>query len=372
MAKKKKQTTNQIKQALTTDNRRGVQAADLLKTGSTVLDLALSGKRGGGFLKGKYFWVAGDSSSGKTFLTLTCLAEASINPAFDGYRFIYDNVEDGALMDMRRYFGKRMADRCVPPAVANGAAVYSQEIEQFYFHLDDALKRAEDDGEQFIYVLDSMDSLDSKYAEKKFQEAKKADRGGPAAKGDYGDGKAKINSTRIRKVVNRLSQTGSILIILSQTRDNIDAGMFDEKQTTAGGRSLKFYATAQLMSSVGSKIKKSVQERDLVVGVHCRVRIRKNRLTGKERTVEFPIYYDTGIDDIGGMVDYLTYWKHWPKARGGLIDATADFDEVHKRRDDLIVWIEENGLRDDLEEIVEDAWNDIENRVKVERKNKYE
>ena len=109
----------------------------------------------------------------------------------------------------------------------------------------------------------------------------------------------------------------------------------------------------------------------MVIGVHCRVKTKKNRLTGKERVVEFPIYYDIGIDDIGGMVDYLVYWRFWPKSKTGMIDATADFNEIKKRRDDLIAWIEENDLRGDLEDIVETAWADIEKRLTVERKNKY-
>jgi hypothetical protein len=216
-----------------------------------------------------------------------------------------------------------------------------------------------------------MDSLDSTYSEKKFQEAKKASRGGRAAKGDYGDGKAKVNSTRIRRVVQRLRATGSILIILSQTRDAIDAGPFEEQQTYAGGRALRFYAAVQLWSSVGSKIKRSVKERELQVGVNCRVRTKKNRITGKERMVEFPIYYESGIDDSGGMVDYLVYWKHWPKDKQGFINASADFDDVRKRREDLIAWLEANDLREDLEDVVEGAWAEIEAKVAVNRRNKY-
>ena len=375
--------TDGIKQDLlqkSKKRREPIPDNELLKTGSTVLDIAISGRRAGGFAKGHYFWVCGDSSSGKTFLTLTCLAEASINTEFDNYRFIYDNCEDGALMDFERYFGPRMVERLEAPATGkdddgNVIPVHSTEIEDFYYNLDDALQEAEKTkGRPFIYILDSMDALDSKYSEKKFQAAKKAARGNKedkeAAKGDYGDGKAKINSTRIRRVVRRLKDTGSILIVLSQTRDNIGAGLFEEHQTHAGGHALKFYATVQLWSSVGNKIIKTVQERKIVVGVNCRVKTKKNRLTGKERVVEFPIYFDTGIDDIGGMVDFLVYWRHWPKNQAGTIEA-VDFDGVKKQRDALVAWLEENELRKDLEEIVEDAWRTIEGRLEIKRRNKY-
>lgn len=372
----KKKDVKDITEALTTQHPKRLNPIpdkDLLKTGSTVLDLAISGRRAGGIPKGKYLWMVGDSSSGKTFLMLTCLAEASINKEFDSYRFIYDDIEGGALMNFEQYFGSQMSSRIEPPATDKDGPVYSATIEEFYYHLDDAFAAAEDPkGKPFIYLLDSMDALDSRYGEVKFQEAKKASRAGTKAKGDYGDGKAIQNSRNIRRVVNMLRKTRSILIILSQTRDNMDAGPFEEQTVSAGGKSLKFYATAQLWSSVGSKITHTVNEREIQVGVNCRVKVKKNRITGKERTVEFPIYYATGIDDIGGMVDFLVYWKFWPKDKGGFIDASDDFDDMRKRREDLVKWLEENNLRRDLEDVVEVAWKSIENKADVERKVKYE
>jgi|TARA_R110000751_G_scaffold152635_4_gene257784 RecA/RadA recombinase len=368
MAKKKTQQVEAALVAQAPKRREVIPDSDLLKTGSTMLDLAITGRRSGGFAKGKYFWIVGDSSSGKTFLTLTCLAEASIDPAFNNYRFIYDNGEDGALMDMAHYFGPGMASRLESPGVGEkGHEVHSDTIEDFYYHLDDALAG----GQPFIYILDSMDALDSTYSARKFNDAKTASRKGTKAKGDYGDGKAKINSTRIRHVVRQLRDSGSILIVLSQTRDNIDAGMFEEQQTHAGGRALKFYATVQLWSSVGKRIKKTINDREVVVGVTCRVKTKKNRFTGRERVVEFPIYFATGIDDIGGMIDYLTTWKVWPKT-GGKVDASKHFDGVAMRRADLITWVEENDVRADLEEVCEEAWQGIEARLTTARKSKYE
>lgn len=352
---------------------RPVAETDWLHTGSTLLNLALSGRPDGGFAKRKYFWIVGDSSSGKTFLTLTCLAEASINPEFDGYDFIFDNAEDGALMNMRKYFGRRMAERLQPPDEDDGVPVYSEIIEDFYFHLDDRFTAVEKGkGNPFIYVLDSMDALSSNYEGKKFQEKKRERRGGAKAKGDYGDGKAKMNSTYIRSIVGRLRKTGSILIVLSQTRDNIDAGMFEEQQTHAGGRALKFYATAQLWSSVGKRLKKEVKEQKRQVGIVCRVAVKKNRLTGKEWTVEFPIYHSAGIDDVGGCIDFLVKEKHWPRNSSGTIDGTKDIDECKGRREALVRWIEENDMEDDLQEIVADVWRNIEAATRVERKSKYD
>jgi len=171
-----KRNAKAVAKALTTPRRKRrepIPNERLLKTGSTILDLAITGRRAGGFAKGHYYWMVGDSSSGKTFLMLTCLAEASINPEFDGYRFIYDNAEDGALMDFEKYFGPRMVERLEPPAVDDdGGPLFSTEIEEFHYNLDDAFTEAEDNGRPFMYMLDSRDAVINKEREKKFQEYK--------------------------------------------------------------------------------------------------------------------------------------------------------------------------------------------------------
>jgi recombination protein RecA len=349
-----------------------VKNTDWLSTGSTLLNLALSGHPDRGFAKGKYFWIVGDSSSGKTFLTLTCFAEAAANAAFDGYDLIFDNAEDGALMDLRRYFGQRMADRLQAPDTEDGLPVYSETVEDFYFHLDKRLQAVEAGKSQpFVYLLDSMDALSSKYEGQKFAEKRREWEGGAKAKGDYGDGKAKMNSTYIRRVVARLRGTGCILLVLSQTRDNIDAGMFEPKSTHAGGRALKFYATCQLWSSVGGRLHREVRGTKRQTGITCRVAIKKNRLTGKEWTVQFPIMQATGIDDVGACVDYLIA-EGVLKKKGATIDAGAVFDGCKGNREKVVAYIEEHGLESDLRGVVADTWADVEQATALKRKPRYE
>ena len=117
-----------------------IKPSDLLSSGSTLLNLAATGRIDGCFLKGHYFFYCGDTDSGKTFIGLTCFAEASINKAFDNYRFIYDAPEGGALMDIEKFFGKRVAERLESPS-EKGA---SETVEEMYFNIDDALKAETD------------------------------------------------------------------------------------------------------------------------------------------------------------------------------------------------------------------------------------
>ena len=348
----------------------------LLSTGSTLLNLACSGHWQGGWLHGSYIYLVGDSKSGKTFFGLTCFAEACLNPFYKNHRLIYDAVERGAKMDFAKFFGPTMAARWEPPnRLENGEPDYSFYIEEFYFNIDTLLKS----DQPFIYLLDSMDGLDSLYGEKKFAEAKKAHAKKTKAKGDFGDGKAKVNSRNIRRVAQQVADHGSILIIISQTRDNVDAGMFESKKTRSGGHALRFYADTEIWTSVGSAIKVEYKvpgkdkKHPVQIGGNIRATVKKNRLNGRERSVTVPIFYDHGFDDVGGCVDYMTEWGGWKKAGGGYIEATLDSGEwTYKlQREALIQQIIEDGMESELAEAVGETWHAVEAAVAVERKGRY-
>lgn len=339
-----------------------------LSTGSTMLNLACTGDAYAGYLSGHYYYLVGDSKSGKTFLSLTCLAEAASNPEWDSHRFIFDNVEDGALMDIQKFFGSKVADRIEPPAIdAEGEPSPSRTIEEFYFNLDDALK----DDRPFIYVLDSMDSLSSDYEGDKFVEHKRAFKKGTEAPGSYGDGKAKINSSGIRIALRKIKEKNSILIVISQTRDNLGFGF--ETKTRSGGRALRFYATIEMWSSCGKSIEKTAMGKTRKIGAWSDIEVKKNRVSGRERKVSIPIYPAFGMDDIGSCVGFLLAENHWEKAKGkgaGKIEVPEfGFSGTEAA---LIKKIEEDGLEQDLRDIVQDVWNEIEAACDPGRKPRYE
>lgn len=368
MAKKKPAST-QIEDALSTIS--SVEDSHLLHTGCTMLNLALTGKPSGGFPKGSYILLIGSSSSGKTFLSLTCFAEAALDQEFDDYRFIYDDVEGGALMDIEKFFGSKVADKIEPPRVVDGAPAYSQYLEDFYYNLDDLIKEAKDGGRPFIYVVDSIDALTSHAEQKKFNENKGLRRKGKDQKGSYGDGKAKINSQYIRSVVRGLRDTNSILLVINQERDNPDAGLFESSRTHSGGRSLKFYATAQVWFTKAKSIKRTVLGKERVIGNLSRIEVKKNRLTGKDRTVKIPIYYTHGLDDVGSCVEYMVEEGVWKKNKTGVVNPQGFADLSPSRVEDLVQAIEEQGLTEKLLETVTLRWREVENKSAVKRKKKY-
>ena len=348
------------------DKPRTVPVSDLLSSGSTLLNCGCSGKHQGAFAKGHYTLLVGDTDSGKTWFSLTLLAEATINPAFDKYRLIHDNAERGALMDIAYYFGTKLKQRMEPPCWDGDDPVYSRTQEEFYYNVDDAIRK----GVPFIYVLDSVDVLTSAAEEKKFSENKTAYRKGKEGKGSYGDGKAKTNSSNLRKVVSDLAKTGSILVIINQTRDNINAGPFEQQKTRSGGWALEFYASLQLWCSVKTQIKKTVKGKPRQVGVISRVKVKRSRITGKKHVIEVPIYHGVGIDDVGSCVDYLVSEGKWKNTKG-VITVTGLGPTWKADREDVISTIEEKGLEEDLRELVGSTWSEIEELCKVSRKRRY-
>ena len=342
-----------------------IRDSDYLSTGSTLLNLACTGRVEGGFVKGSYVFFVGDSDSGKTFVGLSCLAEACINKHFDDYRIIYDAVERKSLINIRKFFGDRTAERLEPPAVdGEGRPVYSDTVESFYFHLDDAVQ----DGRPFIFLLDSQDSLSSMAESDKFDERKEAYGRGRETAGSYGDGKAKVHSSTIRKFIKPLERMGSILVVLNQTRDSFS--LF-ERSTHSGGRALKFYATLQLWSSVKGKIERQVKGKKRQLGVNCKVQVKKNHIVGWDRTVIVPVYHSHGIDDTGSMVGYLVDEGVWKK-KGAKVEATglgpAFVDTVEK----VVQRIEAGDMVEDLRELVGQTWAAVERACEVKRMRRYE
>jgi RecA/RadA recombinase len=354
-----------IRQATKRKKKSAIRTRDLLSSGSTSLNLACTDRYQGAFGKGHYYYFVGDSSSGKTWLGLSLFAEATLNPSFDDYRLIYDNAEDGALMDLKHYFGSAVVDRLEPPGGYDDEQrpVSSEFVEEFYYHLDDAFSAG-----PFIYVLDSMDALDSIDDEEKFRELKKAhEQGKTDVSGSYGLSKPKLNSTNIRRVVRRLAKTKSILVIISQTRDYIGPGF--KSKTRGGGRALEFYSTLEIWTSVAGEIWKTVRGKKRQIGTTVKCRIKKNRVTGKDRIVHVPIYHSFGVDDIGSCIDYLVAEKQWKKSKQSII--APDF-EFQGRRENLITQIENESGERKLARLTGKVWREIEEACEIKRKPRYD
>lgn len=350
-----------LKSALLGTNKVKPKKKKLLSTGSTLLNLALSGKRKGGIEEGTLVLLAGDSDSGKTLIARTILAEAANNPAFDEYDLKYSDPEHGWLGDDIAMFGKKLDTRLQTD--------YPDSLDEFYYTVDDDIQG----GKPFIRVLDSMDALQPKEDLKKFRKNKEASRKGKDEKGTYGMAKAKMNSDKLRVIADEVAKTGSVLIIIAQLKDNV-ASPIPGQKTVSGGKALRFYSHLIVWTGTKNVIAAEYGPKKVKLdqGIQVIAKVKRTRLTGKKRAVTFPIYHTAGIDDIGSCIDYLLDTGHWKKQAGKIAAEELMEGERGLNREDLVHFIEENGLEEQLQVVVANVWDEIESKITIHRRKRYE
>jgi len=349
--------------------RKPVEKADpnlrgFFSTGSTLLNLALCDKPYGGFPKGKIINIVGDSHTGKTILALTLLAEIANSDKEDleDYRLIYDDAEAANSFNMQYLFGSATDERIEAPAYdEDEEPIYSETVE----HLQAYVHQTVQGGRPFIYVLDSLDSISSMDEMERVETEAKAITEGKVPKGSYKMEKAKKMSELFRTLTKKISSAESLLAIISQTRDNIDPMSFQKKKRS-GGQALEFYCTHVIWLASKGPIK----SRERIIGANVIARVSKNKTTGKRRNVEFSIYYDYGIDDIGSMIDWMVKEKFWTKTKQSIRCPGISSSPLSRAK--LIEYIEDKNLERKLRRLVANKWTEIEESLKLRRKRRYE
>lgn len=333
-----------------------------IPTGLTTLNMALDDNAHYGYRPGSIVNVVGDTHTGKTTLAMLCLAACAYDKALKHYRLVYDGAEPLVGLDVKRLYGKKTYRR-VKPLHPDREQVYSRTVEDFLFGIMDLL----DEGEPFVLVLDSLDAVTSDEDLEYVEKSRKAWKKGEDSKGTYGMGKAKSMSALFRNVADRIEQTESLLVIISQTRDNINPASF-KKKTRSGGKALDFYAHIIMWLAHTGKLTKEVRKKKHQIGNATRLKIDKNKYTGKQRQAEFDTYYDYGVDDVGSMIDWLLDNGVWVKKKGSIHAKELGMDGP---RDALIQCVEEDELEDQLKDVVSDAWAEIEDKLRLRRKSRF-
>jgi RecA/RadA recombinase len=349
-----------LEKALKNGPRLQTKASDMLSSGSVLLNLACTGSAKGAFVKGDYVFLVGDSMSGKTWLSMTCFAEAVRKKSFDQYAFIFDDVESGCKVDIEHYFGKKTKARLQAPPLGT-----SETVQDFYANIVTALDKG-----PCIYILDSMDALGSdEDVEAIHRHAKaKAKNKTDDSAGSYGTQKSRANSKNLKTIIRKLSKTGSILIIISQTRENIGFGAQFNPKTRSGGKALRFYANVEIWTSIKKTLTKTIRGKKRSIGVLTECAIKKNRWSGQTNKVEIPLFNSYGIDDIQSCISFLCEEGDWTESKGNI--SAPDF-EYKGKLSRLVAKIETEDLHDVLADVVEETWKEIIEESRLKRKAKY-
>jgi len=169
-------------------------------------------------------------------------------------------------------------------------------------------------------------------------------------------------------MMHKIKDTGSIVVIVSQTRDDINPRTFSTK-TRSGGKALKFYASHEYWLAVGGTWEKEVRKKKRKIGMFTEAKVSKNSITGKQRQVRFPLSYSYGVDDIRANIDFLIEEGHWKGTKEKVTARDMDFDGT---KNELVDKVEVEELEDDLAELVEEVWHEIEEAMLTDRKKRYE
>jgi hypothetical protein len=81
--------------------------------------------------------------------------------------------------------------------------------------------------------------------------------------------------------------------------------LFGKKYTRAGGKAMDFFAHTCLWLANVSRITKTVQGDERVVGIVVEANTDKSKTARPHRKCRFTFYFDYGIDNIGSNLDYL-------------------------------------------------------------------
>lgn len=333
---------------------------EFLHSGSIVLNLAGSGKGSkGGWARGRIVNFVGDGSSGKTALALELCAHAyyrlkstpsSLFPPVKNVRIIYDNAEGVMDFPLQVMFGEEFVEAV--------EWTQSSTVEEFGRRFTREVQ-AHKEGTALIYVVDSLDALPSAAQKKRFLDAAKRDKEEDAS---YGGEKAKyLSSSFFGNLCDEIKGKDITLVVISQVRQNIGV-MFGEKYYRAGGKALDFYTHQVCWLAEIEKLKKTYHGHDRVYGIRVRARFKRNKVAKPFRDAEFIILFDYGIDDIGSTLA----WVYGPKVE------SIEWNGQKYSRPDLIAHIESSQVfQQELADMAETLWREIEENVKPDRSPKF-
>lgn len=243
-------------------------AVDAIPTGSLLVDNAIGC---GGLPRGRIIEVYGPEASGKTTIALQVIAQAQAKGGVC------------AFID---------AEHALDPQYARALGI---DIDNLIISQPDYGEQGLDIAEMLIrsgaidvIVVDSVAALVPK----------------AELDGDMGDQhvglQARLMSQALRKLTPVVHKSKTVLIFINQVRQNISAMAFAPKETTTGGKALKFYASLRIEVRRIETIKdKEGVER----GNKVQVKIAKNKMAPPFRTAVVDLVFGHGVSKEYDLLD---------------------------------------------------------------------
>jgi recombination protein RecA len=249
-----------------------------ISSGCSMLDLAISNRPNGGFPVGRITEITGLEASGKSLLAAHTLAETQKK----GGLAVYIDTESATSSEFLTAIGVDIKKMLYVPL---------ETIEEIFETIETIVEnvRKSDKDRLVTIVVDSVMG-----ASTKIEMSAEYDKDG------YATSKSIILSKAMRKVTNWIARERICLIFTNQLRTKLGVS-FGDPWTTSGGKAIPFHASVRLrLKSIGQ-----IKVKDSVVGIKTRVTVVKNRMGPPLRTIDYDIYFESGIDNYGGWLTIM-------------------------------------------------------------------
>ena len=324
--KKFKNTGYQTAFFLDGDTKAPSEVRGWVKSGSSMLDLAISNREEGGFPVGRITEITGLEASGKSLLAAHALA----NTQKQGGLAVYIDTENAVSREFLEAIGLDLEKMLYVPL---------ETIEDIFEAIESIVEsiRKSNKDRLVTIVVDSVMG-----ASTKIEMAKEYDKDG------YATSKAIILSKGMRKLTNMIGREKICLIFTNQLRTRLGVA-FGDPYTTSGGKAIPFHASVRLrLKSVGQiKVKKDGV--DQAIGIKTRCQVVKNRMGPPLKIVDYDIYFESGIDDFGGWLNIMKQFKLVNTAGAWYTFVRTDGSEIKFLSKDFEKKLEEvPGLKDEI------------------------
>jgi protein RecA len=311
----------------------------LVSTGSTLLDLAISGGRwrGGGVPPGILVEIFGPASAGKT--VILCELAGAVRRA--GGDIMFRDPEARLNKEFAKLFDLQVDE--IDYAIPSTIPEVFEPVQNW--EADDSKIRAA-----------FADSLAALTTDMELE-----------GKDQYGGRRAKEFSEQCRLTTRSLAQNNTLMVCSNQVRQNLDAGPWGQKYKSPGGESIGFYASLRLRAKGSQKLtkKKKIKGKDVsrTIGTQTDFEVFKSSIWKPYRTATVYIIHDYGIDDIRANLEFVKQTKGDSRFKIGDTDLGQGMEAAIDK-------VEEEELEEDLRDEVIDLWEELESKFTHERKRK--
>ena len=284
--KKFKNTNYKVAYFLNGDTDSPSEVGGWVGTGSSMLDLAISNRKGGGFPVGRITEITGLEASGKSLLAAHALADTQKQ----GGLAVYIDTENAVSREFLEAIGLDLEKMLYVPLDA---------IEDIFEAIESIIESVRKSNKDRLVTI-VVDSVMG--ASTKIEQAADYDKDG------WATSKAIILSKGMRKITNLIGRQRIALLFTNQLRSRLGVA-FGDPWTTSGGKAIPFHSSVRLrLKSVGQiKVKKDGV--DQTVGIKTRCQVIKNRMGPPLKTIDYDIYFESGIDDFGGWLNVMKQFK---------------------------------------------------------------